>query len=322
MRAAFPRRFLCSGRVPSPSGRPAAVLGLLAILGSASAQAQDQPAHHATHKTSHESAHEAHGKSAARHAPEHGSGHSAAHRTEHAPAHSRTAPVRHHAPVTAAPVVAPKPAPPPAAAVPVPAPPPVPAKGSSTGLPLPRFASLRADAVNLRGGPGTRYPIQWVYKRRDLPVKIEREFDVWRLVEDSDGVKGWVHQATLMGTRTFVIPGGPGADGSTAPAASDTPTAAPDTVGEVHNLGSSNVPTVTGRLASANSVLPAGSVALRAQPQPDGNLVAVLMPGIVGRIRSCPPGSGWCKVSVRDYSGWLPRSAFWGLLPDETILPP
>jgi aspartyl-tRNA synthetase len=50
-------------------------------------------------------------------------------------------------------------------------------------------------------------------------------------------------------------------------------------------------------------------------------LVAVLKPGIVGRIRACPAGSGWCKVSVRDYSGWLPRGAFWGVLPDETIQP-
>ncbi|MCQ8279774.1 SH3 domain-containing protein [Acetobacteraceae bacterium KSS8] len=294
----------------------AALFGLMAILVGAPALAQDQPTHHAAHKTSHETGHE---PSRDAHRP----GHAVRHRTEHAPAHNHAhaAPAHHRAPV-AAPAVPPKPVPAPVAAPPAPAPPPVPAKGTSTGLPLPRFASLRADAVNLRGGPGTRYPIQWVYKRRDLPVKIEREFDVWRLVEDSDGVKGWVHQATLMGTRTFVIPGGPGSDGSTAAAASDAPLAAPDTVGEVHNLGSSNVPTVAGRLASPSSVLPAGSVALRAQPQPDGNLVAVLMPGIVGRIRSCPPGSGWCKVSVRDYSGWLPRSAFWGLLPDETILPP
>ena len=81
------------------------------------------------------------------------------------------------------------------------------AKGSNTGLPLPRFAALRTDEVNLRTGPGTRYPIDWVYKRRDLPVQIEREFEVWRLVADQDGVKGWVHQATLTGRRSFVRQG-------------------------------------------------------------------------------------------------------------------
>ena len=82
-----------------------------------------------------------------------------------------------------------------------------PDKGSATGLPLPRFAALRSDEVNLRAGPGTRYPIAWVYKRRNLPVKIEREFEVWRLVEDADGVKGWVHQATLTGRRGLLITG-------------------------------------------------------------------------------------------------------------------
>lgn len=70
---------------------------------------------------------------------------------------------------------------------------------------LPRFVSLRSDEVNLRAGPGTRYPIQWVYRRRDLPVEVEREFEVWRLVRDVENVRGWVHQATLTGRRTFVV---------------------------------------------------------------------------------------------------------------------
>ena len=83
-----------------------------------------------------------------------------------------------------------------------------PLKGTNTGLPLPRFAALRSDEVNLRTGPGTRYPIEWVYKRRDLPVVIEREFEVWRLIRDQEGVKGWVHQATLVGRRTVVVTGG------------------------------------------------------------------------------------------------------------------
>lgn len=104
---------------------------------------------------------------------------------------------------------APAPAPPQA---PTPAPEadkdPEPTKGSNTGSPLPRYAALRSDEVNLRTGPGTRYPIDWVYKRRDLPVLIEREFDAWRLVRDPEGVKGWVNQATLAPRRTGVVVGG------------------------------------------------------------------------------------------------------------------
>jgi SH3-like domain-containing protein len=106
----------------------------------------------------------------------------------------------------------------PAPAAPAPAPTPAPVeppqvaapehRGSATNLPLPRFAALRSDEVNLRAGPGTRYPIEWVYKRRELPVEIQREFEVWRLVQDPDGIKGWVHQATLTGRRSFIVTGG------------------------------------------------------------------------------------------------------------------
>lgn len=70
---------------------------------------------------------------------------------------------------------------------------------------LPRFASLRSDDINMRAGPGTRYRIDWVYKRRELPVEIEREFDVWRWVRDPEGIQGWVNQATLMGRRSFIV---------------------------------------------------------------------------------------------------------------------
>ncbi len=102
-----------------------------------------------------------------------------------------------------APKPPPAPTPPPA---PAPAPPKIdPTKGSTTGLPLPRWVSFRSDQVNLRTGPGTQYPIDWVYHRRDLPVEVLREFEVWRLVEEQDGTKGWVHQATLTGRRGFVV---------------------------------------------------------------------------------------------------------------------
>jgi SH3-like domain-containing protein len=79
--------------------------------------------------------------------------------------------------------------------------------GSSTCLPIPRFVSLRADAVNLRVGPGDQYPIEWVYHRVGLPVEVLREFDVWRLVVDDDGTEGWMHEATLIDSRHFVING-------------------------------------------------------------------------------------------------------------------
>jgi SH3-like domain-containing protein len=72
---------------------------------------------------------------------------------------------------------------------------------------LPHFSSLRADAVNLRTGPGDRYPIEWVYQRKGLPVEVTAQFDVWRRVSDSDGTEGWVHERMLAARRTIVVTG-------------------------------------------------------------------------------------------------------------------
>jgi SH3-like domain-containing protein len=119
-----------------------------------------------------------------------------------------------------------------------PAPPPVPADvGTVTGLHLPRFASLKTDEVNMRAGPASRFPILWTYHRRDLPVKIEREFDVWRLVEDMDGIKGWVHQATLAGHRSFVITGNDAKTLRSDASATSAPVAMlkPGVVGHIRN---------------------------------------------------------------------------------------
>jgi SH3-like domain-containing protein len=80
-----------------------------------------------------------------------------------------------------------------------------PARGSQTGLPVPRFVSLKASVANLRVGPGLRYPIAWVFHRRHLPVEILREFGNWRLIRTSDGTKGWTHMALLSGRRSFIV---------------------------------------------------------------------------------------------------------------------
>jgi SH3-like domain-containing protein len=105
-----------------------------------------------------------------------------------------------------------------AAKPPEPAPPPAPPAeraptiGSVTSLPLPRFAALRSDEVNMRSGPGTRFPIEWTYQRRELPVEIVREFELWRRIRDPEGTEGWVHQSTLMGRRSFIVRGAPGSE--------------------------------------------------------------------------------------------------------------
>ncbi len=78
---------------------------------------------------------------------------------------------------------------------------------SGSGLPLPRYVSLRAKEVNLRTGPGVRYPVEWVYHRRGLPLEVIAEFSTWRKVRDGQGTEGWVHQSLLSSRRTFSVTG-------------------------------------------------------------------------------------------------------------------
>jgi SH3-like domain-containing protein len=81
------------------------------------------------------------------------------------------------------------------------------AVGAEHGLPVPRFASLRSDEVNLRTGPGQRYPIEWVLTRKDMPVEILREFANWRRVRDWQGTEGWVHERMVTGRRDVIVTG-------------------------------------------------------------------------------------------------------------------
>lgn len=73
---------------------------------------------------------------------------------------------------------------------------------------LPYFGSLHADKVNLRAGPGDRYPIEWVYVRRDWPVQVIAHFDHWRRVRDWEGTEGWIHEKMLSSQREVIVLGG------------------------------------------------------------------------------------------------------------------
>ncbi len=74
-----------------------------------------------------------------------------------------------------------------------------------SGLPLPRFASMRSNETNMRTGPGTRYPIDWVLVSKGMPVEIIAEYEYWRRIRDWEGSEGWVHKAALTGKRGAVV---------------------------------------------------------------------------------------------------------------------
>ena len=77
--------------------------------------------------------------------------------------------------------------------------------GAVTNLPVPRFVSMKATKGNVRRGPSLTHRIDWVFKRRDMPLRITAEHGHWRRVEDRDGMGGWVHYSLLSGTRTALV---------------------------------------------------------------------------------------------------------------------
>lgn len=78
-------------------------------------------------------------------------------------------------------------------------------RGPVTNLPLPRFVSMKTSEGNVRRGPSLTHRIDWVFKRRDMPLQITAEHGHWRRVEDRDGAGGWVHYALLSGSRTVLV---------------------------------------------------------------------------------------------------------------------
>lgn len=81
------------------------------------------------------------------------------------------------------------------------------AVAANVGDVAPRFASLHADKVFMRKGPGDRYPVDWVFVRRDWPVEVLGSFDHWRHVRDWQGTDGWVHEKMIGNRREVVVSG-------------------------------------------------------------------------------------------------------------------
>lgn len=75
----------------------------------------------------------------------------------------------------------------------------------ASGLPLPRYVSLKSERVNMRVGPGREYQVEWLYLKRGLPMEIIQEFDNWRKVRDPEGNEGWILHSLLSGTRTAIV---------------------------------------------------------------------------------------------------------------------
>jgi SH3-like domain-containing protein len=155
-----------------------------------------------------------------------------------------------------------------------------PANGGSPRLP--RYVSLKSDRVNLRKGPGTEYPIAWVFRRAGLPVEVIEEFEGWRQIRDAEGTTGWVLGTMLSGRRTAVI-----------------------------------LPWESGHQANAGKEQQRASVTLRDDENEKSQPIAQVEAGVLASIISCD--GRWCRVSIGDFRGYLEQAKLWGAYQGEVI---
>ena len=77
----------------------------------------------------------------------------------------------------------------------------------ATGLPVPRWVTVKAARVNVRRGPALDHEILWTYVKPGTPIEIIAEYDSWRRIRDADGTVGWVKAAMLDGRRNVLVTG-------------------------------------------------------------------------------------------------------------------
>jgi SH3-like domain-containing protein len=138
------------------------------------------------------------------------------------------------------------------------------ALAARSGLPVPRYVSLKFADVNGRKGPSQQHPIVWRYLRAGLPVRVIAETEGWTRIEDPDGARVWVASRMVTESRAVLI-------------RKDR----------------------------------AGGAALRARPDGDAAVRAVLQPGVVASLEMCV--RGWCQVAVARRRGWVTKTALWGV---------
>ncbi|WP_413818509.1 SH3 domain-containing protein [Sphingobium sp.] len=73
---------------------------------------------------------------------------------------------------------------------------------------VPYWASISEPEARMRVGPNLDYPSNWIYRRRDLPVKVVQVLGNWRKIEDSAGTQGWMHVRLLSDAPTAIVMGG------------------------------------------------------------------------------------------------------------------
>lgn len=153
-----------------------------------------------------------------------------------------------------------------------------------SGLPVPRFVSLKAQPVNMRKGPGTQYPTVWVMRRVGMPLEIIREFQGWRQVRDMEGATGWILGSLLSGRRTAVVQPWDRAK-----------------------------PTETAQSGAGSAVL----IDLLKTRNASAGVLAKLEAGTQVQLRRCD--GQWCEVVLQEFRGFVEQWRLWGVYKTETV---
>ncbi len=147
------------------------------------------------------------------------------------------------------------------------------------------FVSLKSDRVNVRTGPGTEFPVQWVFTRISLPVEIIDIHKKWRRIRDSSGAQGWIYAQLLSRRRT----------------------------GQIAPWKGKNSP--SGKNRHKVTVKTPDKIPLHEKGAGTGRVIARLEPGVLVDLESCD--GRWCKVHVNRFVGWVFQEFIWGIYPGE-----
>lgn len=158
-------------------------------------------------------------------------------------------------------------------------------KTGASGLPLPRFVSLKAKRVNMRVGPGRDYQVQWLYIRKGLPIEIIQEFGNWRKVRDPNGNEGWMLHSLLSGKRKVIV----------------TPWDVP----------------------AKKTEEPLPTTPMRSNDSENSGVVAQIEAGAIANVSECT--KTWCRLNMKagpdntNLEGYVKQTLLWGVYPDEKL---
>lgn len=146
---------------------------------------------------------------------------------------------------------------------------------------LNKYMSIKSNQVNIRKGPGTNYPIEWVYQHKGLPVKVIETFENWRKITDYKNRTGWVHESLLTKTRYAIV--------------------------------------INNKISHHNKELetePNEALLFRRDSEYSYPTARIQI-GVIGKIIKCK--KNWCKISVATHKSWIQKHNLWGVEADELI---